>query len=71
MDIINKITKNTSKNTVQGIPTMRKEKLSTPPKNHTSKISIISPKPPPHKNMNIERLPEKIDINLKKQRKFT
>ena len=43
---------------------MSKEKLLNPPKTHTSKSSIVSPKSPPHEKMNLERPSEKMDIDL-------
>ena len=56
MAITKKITKTTSKKTLKATPAMIKEKLLNPPKIHTSKSSIVSPKSPSYEKMNLENI---------------
>ena len=44
---------------------MRKEKLSTPPKNYVNKSSIVSPFSSPHENMNIDNPSDQLDVDLR------
>ena len=49
---------------------MIKEKLLTPPRTHTSRSSIFSPKSPLCEKMNVENPSEQIDIDLQETTKF-
>ena len=68
MDITKKITKTTSKKTVKVMPVMIKENYQLLPKITLAKDQSLV-QSPPHEKMKLERLSEKIYIDVQKTTK--